>query len=98
MTKKNRAVALFLSAAILLAVLLSVVYIAEEAGHDCTGETCPVCHELRICIRTLTLLGTAVAGAIFPGALRLVVSKSVRRHPEGVFLSTPVLQKVRLND
>lgn len=98
MTKKNRAVALLLSAAILLAVFLSVVYIAEEARHDCMGEGCPVCHELLVCVRTLTLLGTAVAGAIFPAALRLGVSKSIRRHPEGAFLSTPVLQKVRLND
>ncbi len=98
MTTKNRAVALLLSVAILSAVILSVVFIAEEVGHDCTGEDCPICHEIKVCVKTLTLLGTAVAGAMLHAMVRLAVSGSVCRCPDRVFLSTPILQKVRLND
>ncbi len=98
MTKRNRAAARLLSAVILFAVILSVLFIAEEAGHDCTGESCPICHEIRVCARMLNLLGTAVAGAVILAGSRFIVPVAVRRHPELSFFNTLIRQKVRLND
>ncbi|HPR39735.1 MAG TPA: hypothetical protein PKY19_04105 [Oscillospiraceae bacterium] len=98
MTIKNRAIALLLSAAVLSAVILSVVFIAKEADHDCTGENCPICHEIKVCVRTLALIGAAVTGVMLHIMVRLAVSGIVCRCSDRAFFSTPILQKVRLND
>lgn len=52
--------ALLLGAAVLAAFLLSAFFLAAEAGHDCTGEDCPICAVLQMCEETVHKLGTGL--------------------------------------
>ena len=57
MGKRNRKLALLLALAVCFVMLFSVFYIAAEADHDCIGEDCPICYQIRVCETTLTSLG-----------------------------------------
>ena len=47
--------------ALLLGVqILSTVYIAHEADHDCEGEGCPVCVQLQQCVANFQLTGSGL--------------------------------------
>ena len=78
--------------------LLSFLFIAEETGHDCSGEDCSVCESLEQCRtavrRAGEILAAAVPDILFAAAAILVfqVFKSVS------LKRSLVSQKVRLND
>lgn len=83
---------------LMLAVLLfSSVFVAAEAHHDCPGEDCPVCLNLRMCEEILRTAGsrTAVQAAVIPLLIVLLTSFLFTQNlPQ----ETPVSRKVRLND
>lgn len=83
---------------LLLAFLLSALFLAAEAGHRCSGEDCPICICMQLAERVLRQIGGAVLGA----ALLLFLLPSVRRRcriPETDRTPmTLVSQKVRLDD
>lgn len=56
-----------IAAAVLFVILGSVVFLAVEAGHDCSGHGCPVCAQLEACEEALQTLALA-AGAALPAA------------------------------
>lgn len=60
MTKKNRFLAVLLTAAVVFVMLFSVLFIAMEADHDCTGEDCPICYQISVCENTLKSVGQVV--------------------------------------
>lgn len=79
MTKKNRLIAGLLVMTVLFVMLSSVIYIAVESDHDCSGEDCPICYHINICANTLKSVGliaaaVAQAGLIFIFALFLLFS------------------------
>lgn len=43
MNKQKRLIALLMCVGMLLILFVSSAYIVHEAGHDCTGEDCPIC-------------------------------------------------------
>ena len=47
---KQKISALLISAALIAVLSLSLIFLVKEAGHQCTGEDCPVCagiHQIR---------------------------------------------------
>ena len=44
--KKNRILAILIMMIFLLGIVFSYRFIIENAHHDCTGETCPICMEI----------------------------------------------------
>ncbi len=97
MGKKFFAAALVLLTAFLL--LFSAVFIALEADHDCCGEDCAVCAQIRLCedlIRDLlTAAAPAAAAACCLSALRFVFAAAdcFSFHPR-----TLIALKVKLSD
>ena len=86
--------------ALLMVVLLlfSSAYVLLEAGHDCTGEDCPICVvflTLEANLRALWL--AAVLCALFAGLLRSTCKTGfcIRR---AVLPFTPVSLHVKLSD
>lgn len=51
MSQRKRIGAGLLCAGLILAVFVFSAFAALEAGHDCTGEDCPVCRLLTVCRR-----------------------------------------------
>ena len=83
---------------LILTLLLSGLYIAAEAGHECTGEGCVVCAVIHWCGSVLRNSGmtavptlTACAGSIAAAATVATLFFQVCAQ------DTPVEDKVRLN-
>ncbi|MCR4667888.1 MAG: hypothetical protein K5774_00760 [Clostridia bacterium] len=94
----KRTTAAVIGLALLVAMLFSAFYIAEEADHDCTGEDCPVCACIQICENTLHRLGDGstfllriLAAVFFVVLVAAVIPAAVSR-------GTLITRKVRMND
>lgn len=98
-TKKQRSVAAVICIAFILVTLFSVLFIAKEANHDCSGESCPICEQLAQAEHTLKRLGsgTAEAGAVTAFVFVCFMCLSFGSVHEGAHI-TPVTQKVRMNN
>ena len=70
MTKKFRFMTGLLAVVLAFVMLSSVAYIAAEAGHDCTGADCAICHQIHVCenlLKSIGLAGFAAAAAALIG-------------------------------
>lgn len=98
-TKRQRAAALIACVAFLFVTLCSILFLAKAAKHDCTGEDCPICARISEAENTLKKLGGGkppVSAAV--PALLLCVFLAPVWGLCAVPYSTPVLQKVRMNN
>lgn len=43
---------------LLFSILFSSFFVIAEADHDCTGEECPTCVRLQVCLESFQLTGT----------------------------------------
>ena len=83
----------------LSAVVLSVFYIAAEAGHDCTGEEdCPVCACIQQCENTLRRIGGREALSDFAAISVTALTGTAVLYAALFSRETPVSGKVRLNN
>ena len=91
MTKKFRLITRLLAAVLAAVMLSSAVYIAVEANHNCSGEDCAICHQLKS-------LGLAGAAAVFAAAVRYAPCSVIPSCAELVRTFTLVSLKVKLSD
>ena len=94
MSKHTRRTALCLALILALMILISAAVTAAEAGHECSGEDCPICI-FAAAIRSLTV--TASAAAVF-ALLFFRTSSPIRTafSTDAVIFDTPVTKKVKL--
>ncbi|MCR5369395.1 MAG: hypothetical protein K6E83_01640 [Clostridium sp.] len=95
--QENKTFAAVLALALLLVVLLSSVYIAREAGHECRGEECPICASIEQCRNTLRQVSEVIAGCAIFMAAALAVCFAPRFLTVFLIPTTPVTCRVRLN-
>ena len=74
----NKAVSWILSVIFSLVIFCSTAFIIVHADHFCSGEDCSICMELAECHKTLHTLGTAVAGALLPTLMLLIMAVLIR--------------------
>ena len=86
--------ALFLA----LMMLASLFYIAKETGHDCTGKACPVCACIHQAVQNIRNLGTGVTAAIMVSMIVFFVLRFTADRSFLISSSTPVSEKVRMNN
>ena len=95
---KQKISALLISAALIAVLSLSLIFLVKEAGHQCTGEDCPVCagiHQIRQSIRQIGG-GEAVEAAAVPA---LIVSALLAFSSVSYVSSTSLItQKVRMDN
>ncbi len=60
MTNRRRVTALLLCIGLVFALAVSSAFIAHEAGHDCTGNDCPICQMIAVNVNLLRTIGLAV--------------------------------------
>ena len=97
MTKKFRFMTGLLAVVLAFVMLSSVAYIAAEAGHDCTGADCAICHQIHVCenlLKSIGLAGSATAAA----AIRYVLCRILSSCTEAARAFTLVSLKVKLSD
>ena len=98
MTKKFRFMTGLLAVVLAFVMLSSVADIAAEAGHDCTGADCAICHQIHVCenlLQSIRLAGFAAAAA---AAIRYVLCRSLSSCTEAARAFTLVSLKVKLSD
>ncbi len=99
MTNQRRAAALLLCIGLVLALAVSSVFIAHEAGHDCSGHDCPICRMVAVSANLLRTMGLAVI--ILLALFALLRERFARREQEGLCLpasGTLVSWKIRLDN
>ena len=97
-SKAKRFTGSIIAVMVLLIVLLSAFCLGHDAGHDCSGEDCPICDFMRQCENTLRGFGEGIAQpavVLLPFIPVLFVA--------GLFASfvsseTLVSRKIRLNN
>ena len=65
--KAQRILAGFTCAAFVIVAFFSLLFIAKEAHHDCTGEDCPVCACIHQAEQTLKQIGTGSCASVSAG-------------------------------
>ena len=97
--QKQRLFALLACAAILLATACSVFFLEREVSHVCTGEDCTICAAIAKAEHTLKRLGSGAVPRLAAAVLcALCTAGSACRFCTDVLRSTPITQKIRLND
>ena len=97
--KKNRICSIAVSFLLLLTLFFSLLFIAEEMGHhDCTGEDCPVCAVIELCINNVEKCGTAIIAAAIAAVVMITFSNDENKYKEEIVFSSLTGNKVRLNN
>ena len=79
-------------------VLLLTLFTDLEAGHDCSGEDCPVCAALQQCEDIRRELGKGCGGQSISVCRVFFLSVPVMCQFPILAFSSPVGRKVRLNN
>ena len=59
MTGKKRFAAVIMCIMLVLSIFTASFYIVSRAHHECTGQDCPICHEIQLCVQFLNTVGGA---------------------------------------
>jgi hypothetical protein len=92
---KKKTVAFILCALLCLAVASSLIFIAEASGHDCPGDDCHICLELKASLSLLSSFALVILAAFFldaAGGRRHILKSRPCPGPR----NTLVLLKVKL--
>ena len=92
--RKSFAMALML----IFCIMFSVCFIAAEAGHECSGEDCPVCASLLQCEELVQKTGTwfvsfAAFTLLFLHQIIPLIETTIQ-----LPVKTPVTLKIQLNN
>lgn len=95
----RRLLSIFTCVIIVAMSCLSLTYIAEEACHDCSGAGCQVCLSVHNAENNIREIGAGkAAGAIIATVIALITVSILHFFAEVITFSTPVSNKVRLNN
>lgn len=99
MGHKKRIGAVLLCVIFALVVLVSSAFLIHEAGHECTGEDCPVCHIIAASGQLLRLMGVVFFALV--SLLGLPDAGHAWHQSAGISASSPatlVNWKIQLNN
>lgn len=101
--RRQRAAAAVLCAALLFILTASSLFILLHAVHDCEGNHCPVCADMRQAAQQAETNAELLGSGVSPAAIQyftpfFVLSEAVYWMTEGVPSMTLVMQKVRMDN
>ncbi len=95
---KLKRLASVLALLVALIILFSVLFIALEAGHDCCGDGCAICAQIRACENLLRNLLTATAPAAAVWCLFALTCVFANTGCRTAHSRTLIALKVKLSD
>ena len=98
MDNKRRIYSAIAAALVILALIVSVLCLAVESDHECSGEDCYVCRILALCENTIKSFGTVFC--VLCAALFLSEFSALSRTPvmPSQCIDSPVSLKVKLSN
>ncbi len=94
----RRSIAVFFAAVLLVGMLFSAAFIAEESLHDCTGEDCPICRTIALCEDFVRRIAPVFSCAMFSFLFSVVIYASGTAVVPEIRKTTLLSLKVRLNN
>lgn len=70
--KTRRVLCILICSAIVLTVVFCAAFIGAFAVHDCHGENCVICFEIKVCVSMLRLTAALVSAALIAFILNLI--------------------------
>ena len=95
---KQRLFSSVLLIAALFIMIFSFSFLIHSAHHDCSGENCPVCADIRSCEERLRQDKAIAEITIRPDTIKISLTNVVFHEPVYLMTDTPITGKVRLND
>ncbi len=95
---KSKRLAAVLALLAALIMLFSVLFIAIEAGHDCCGDDCAICAQMRACEDLLRNLLPAAALLLSACCFRAPVDAFAGSECRFFYPLTLIALKVKLSD
>ena len=96
--KPNRIVSGLMSLVMIVMIFSALFFIAEEAGHHCTGEDCHICKTAEQCRNAVRRVGEVIFGAVH-AILFIITAVTACIEVNETFLNNSLVsQKVRMND
>ena len=96
--KKRNLLSLAFGLFIVCLLILSNVFIAVEAKHDCSGVHCHVCEEIEVAHEAIDALGLCVAFSFASIFLKHIFVKSIDAFKGNFFVPfSLVSQKIRID-
>ncbi len=96
--KVYRALGCIMSIIMLVLMLLSLFFIAAEAGHDCHGEDCHICEVIEQCRKTVRRVGETTVRFFAVTLPLMILAYVLPAFERRYFGKSLVSQKVRMND
>ena len=96
--KHTRALALLLSAALLLVLLASTAFVVSHADHDCCGDNCLICEQINFCTQHLKTVSLAAAAALLFAAFLRFARASLPASAPCMTRQTLITCKVKLTN
>ena len=97
-TNNQKFIAVMMSAVIVFVLLFSSLYILKEADHHCTGNDCAVCACIQQCENNIRLLSCGTAAKPLYNLFTIFIIFILSFSTFNLSKTTPVTQKVRLDN
>lgn len=98
MLKSRRLIALVTAAVFAIAFCFSVLFIAEEAEHNCAGGDCQICEQINVCLHFFDNFTPKPNSAFLALVISFSVVLCLGFAVEGKKLNTLVNLKVKLSN
>lgn len=98
MAKHKRLISAIIVFATVFAMLFSVLFIAEEANHSCTGADCLVCRQISTCLELMRGASHGSASGAAAPAFAFILLLFIPIFKSDLFSKTLISLKVKLSD
>lgn len=97
---KVKRIKLFLSVFSILFIINSLIFEVHEAGHECSGEDCEICHLIENSALIIKLMKIEVGkkknSILVP--LAFSITNKIKISDKNIFLFSLISQKKRINE
>ncbi len=96
--RRYRVGSLFTVAILIITLFFSTLFIAEEMGHhDCTGEDCPICATIEMCISVIKECGAGLIVVMSVSLLLDFVIEKAEVYKRNNISNSLITDKVRMD-
>lgn len=98
-TRERKWIAVLCTGAFVVSLFLSVLFIAQEADHDCIGQGCPICAAIQRCENAARLFGSGTPeNSGEPALFFHIIIQILILCSTDLVLLTPVTRWVRMDN
>lgn len=98
MTKFKRILSFILAIAFCFVFFCSVMFIATESNHSCSGEDCPICAQINLCKDLIRRLVYTFASVILALSMHFAIIKIISFYKYLVENKTLVSLNIKLSN